>query len=122
MSRLSKMEPLLLPVLPVAPPVAMLVYVSPVMGAGKEAFTRAPVTLLGPGLVTTMVYVVVLPGTAVAVPSLTVTLRSTVGFSVSVSLLLLLPVLGSGAVPGAVTVAMLVSVPVAAGLMWAMTV
>src|SRR5436309_1882922 len=114
MNKVSLMLPLPEAVKPVAPPVATLRYDTLVMAAGRLSVTVAPVTVLGPLLVTTIVYVVVVPGTAVAVPSLMATPRSAVGFSVSVSVSLLFPELGSGAVPGAITLAMSLSVPVAA--------
>ena len=47
-----------------APPVATTVYVSDAMPAGKVSVTVAPVTALGPAFEATIVYVIVLPGTA----------------------------------------------------------
>ncbi len=40
---------------PVAPPVATAVYVSPAIAAGMTSVTDAPMTLLGPLLLTTIV-------------------------------------------------------------------
>ena len=58
----SSMLPLPLAVKPVAPPVAVAVYVAPVSVLGRVSTTEAPVTSLGPALVTTIVYVI--PGRA----------------------------------------------------------
>ena len=55
MVTVSLILPLPLAVKPVAPPVAEAVYVSLKKLAGKVSITVAPVTLLGPALVTTMV-------------------------------------------------------------------
>ena len=54
-----------------------------------------------------------MPGTAVAAPSVFVIERSAVGVSVSVSVALLLPGVGSVMPPGTATVAVFDSVPVA---------
>src|SRR5262245_57593090 len=109
-------------VLPVAPPVATLVNVTPVSAAGKMSAMVAPTTLLGPGLVTTIVYVVGVPGISVAVPSVLVIDRSPSGVSVSVSVALLLPGTGSMIPDGTVTVAVFDSVPVAPGAIVPVTV
>ena len=57
--------PLPLAVKPVALPVVVLVYVTFVKAAGNVSATLAPETLLGPAFVTTIVYVIGVPGTAV---------------------------------------------------------
>jgi hypothetical protein len=54
-------EPLA-PLATLAPPDALLVHVTPVMAAGIRSDTVAPVALLGPLLVTVIVYVSGLPG------------------------------------------------------------
>src|SRR6185436_20309191 len=85
--------------------------------AGSGSLTVTLVAVLGPVLATTMVYVVVPPGAAVAAASVLVTPTSTAeaaGMSVVLSVDELLAVLTS---PVAVTVAVLLSVPVAAALM-----
>src|SRR5437763_983384 len=87
--------------------------------AGSASLTETLVAVLGPLLLTTMVYVVLVPGTAVVVPSVLVTLTSFCGVSVSVSLALLLAALVSLA---AQSVTVLVTEPVADGLMDATTV
>src|SRR5436189_8427 len=53
--------------------------------AGSGSLTETLVAVLGPLLLTTMVYVVVCPGTAVVALSVLVTDTSTLGVSVSVS-------------------------------------
>src|SRR5581483_6457274 len=115
MVTVSLMLPLPLALKPLAPPVA--VQVTPVKAAGKVSVTVAPVTLLGPALVTTRVYVSLVPGTAVVLPSVLVICRSAWGVSVSVSVALLFPGLGSITPAGAVTVAVLLRLPVAPALM-----
>src|SRR5690242_9959227 len=82
--------------------------------AGKLSTTETLVAVLGPLLLTTMVYVVLWPGTAVLALSVLVTLTSTLGVSVSVSVALLLAVLVSLA---AVMVTVLTRSAVAAALM-----
>jgi hypothetical protein len=93
--------------------------VKEVTPAGTASLTATPVAVLGPVFVTTTVYVVVVPGTAVVVPSVLVTPTSTCGVSVSVSEAELLPGLVSFA---AVMVDVLVTDPVAAGSIVATTV
>src|SRR6185436_4081300 len=83
--------------------------------AGKVSVTDAPATLLGPVFETIIVYVSGVPGMAVDWPSVLVICRSACGVSVSVSVALLLPGVGSVTPAGAVTVAVLLKVPVAAG-------
>ncbi len=63
-----------------------------------------------------------LPGITVVTPSVFVIVRSAVGLSVSVSVALLLPGVGSVTPAGAVTVAVLASVPVAVAETVAVTV
>src|SRR5438552_216992 len=87
--------------------------------AGRSSCTETFVAVLGLLLllVTTMVYVVVWPGTAVLALSVLVTPTSTRGVSVSVSVALLLPVSVSVTPEGGATVAVLLRDPVAVGLM-----
>ena len=77
---------------------------------GNVSAIVAPVTSLRPLFVTTIVYVTVSPGIAVAWPSVLVIERSASGVSVSVSVALSLPELGSMALE---TVAVLANDPVA---------
>jgi len=51
----SPMLPLPWAVKPVAPPVCVAVYVTPVRAAGNRLLTVAPLAALGPALVTTIV-------------------------------------------------------------------
>ena len=53
-----------------APDEGVTVNVSLVMSAGKRSATVAPVTLLGPLLVTTIVYVAAVPGTTLPIDGL----------------------------------------------------
>src|SRR3954447_15153954 len=80
---------------------------------GSGSLTATLVAVLGPLLLTTMVYVVLVPGTTEVTPSLLLTLTSFCGVSVLVSVALLLAGLVSLA---AVTVTVLVSEPVAEAL------
>jgi len=82
--------------------------------AGGVSLTATLVAVEGPLLLTTIVYVSGVPGTAVVLPSVLVTATSFWGVNVSVSLPLLLAGLVSLA---AVAVALLVRLPVAAGSM-----
>ena len=59
--------------LPLAPPDAVLVQVALVIDAGKLSLNDVPGASALPLLLTTIVYVVVEPGTAVAEPSVLVT-------------------------------------------------
>src|SRR4051812_14658540 len=86
---------------------------------GSGSLTATLVAVLGPVLVTTMVYVVLVPGTTEVTPSVLLTPTSFCGVSVSVSVALLLPALFSLA---AVTVPVLVTVPAPDGLADATTV
>src|SRR5438876_405383 len=78
-----------------------------VIAAGSVSATGASVTALGPALLTTIVYVVLVPGTYVVAPSVLVIARSACGAAVSVSVALLLPGVGSVTPAGAATVAVL---------------
>src|SRR4051812_39035607 len=119
---------------PLAPPVCVAVYVAPVKIAGNVSPTVAPTATLGPKLVTTIVYVSLVPGIAVVLPSVLLISRSVCGPSVSMSVAVHVPLapvklIGLSVVPGDAvvqcvptlllnaTVALLVSVPVAVALM-----
>ena len=67
------MLPELLAVLPLAPAVAVLVQVAPVIATGKLSVSDVAVATLGSLLLTTIVYVVVVPGTTLLLPSVLVT-------------------------------------------------
>src|SRR3954469_19077106 len=96
------------------PPVLAQVQVQ-VSEAGKVSVTMAPPDAsLGPALLTTIVSVNDPPAVTVVTPSVLVTPRSAWGENVSLSVAELLPGLGSVTLPGAVTVAVLVSRPLAA--------
>src|SRR5215210_2796755 len=71
--------------LPVAPPVAVLVQVTPVRSAGKLSVSVAPTAGLGPALRTTMVYVNGASAPYTNAPSVFVTDRSNDGLTLSVS-------------------------------------
>ena len=107
----SWMLPVPEPVNPDAPPFCDAVKVTPVRRAGKLSVTTAPMTLLGPGLETTIVKVSFAP--AMAPASVTVTLRSALNVIVEVSVAVLLAGFGSFIPIGPVTVAVLEIVPVA---------
>jgi hypothetical protein len=87
------------------------VQLAPLRPAGKVSVTVAPVTAEGPALLTTMVYVVVLPGTAVAVPSDFVIDRSAVAPTLTIAVPVLLPGVGSVTEEGTAAVAVLVIGP-----------
>src|SRR4029078_13460023 len=72
-------------------------------------------TSLGPAFVAVIVYVTLLPGTADVTPSVFVIWSSACGVIVSVSVAVLFARLESVVPPGAVTVAVLLRVPVADG-------
>src|SRR5271167_2109970 len=116
------MLPLPLAVNPEAPPLPTAVNVSLVITAGRTSVTVAPVTLLGPLLLTTMVYVVVPPGITEVTPSVLLIARSACGVNVSVSVALLLLRFGSVTPAGAAILAVLVIVPVALPATVALTV
>ena len=90
--------------------------------AGNVSATDAPTAFDGPALLTTIVYVVVVPGTAVATPSVFVIERSVDAVSVSVSLALSFDESKSVELAGVVIVAVLTRLPVAAAEMFAVTV
>src|SRR5438067_27167 len=94
------------------PPAPMQVQVQ-VSEAGKVSATVAPVTALGPALDATMVYVVDVPGVADVVPSVSVIDRSALAVTVSTSVAVLLFGFVSVVPPGADTVAVSVSEPLA---------
>ena len=112
-SAVSPMLPAPEAVKPEAPPVCVAVKVTPVKTLGKMSLTAAPVTLLGPKLMTTIVYVFPKPGVYAVLLSFTVTVRSAWNVIVAVSVALLLAGLGSVTPFGAVTVAVSDTVPVA---------
>ncbi len=60
----------------VPPPAPTQVQVAAVIAGGKVSVNAAPVALLGPALLTVMVYVVLVPGTYAVTPSVFVTDRS----------------------------------------------
>jgi hypothetical protein len=95
------------------PALAEQVHVAPLSVAGSVSLTVAPVTVDGPGLDATTVYVTSVPGTTVLRPSVLVIETSAVGVSVSMSVAELLAELGSVPPAGADTLAVLVSDPVA---------
>jgi hypothetical protein len=87
-----------------------------VNAAGNESETFDPGAALGPLLfVAVIVYVTEPPGIADVTPSVFVMPRFACGVSVSVSVLLLFAGVGSVTPPGAVTIAVLLSEPVADG-------
>ena len=99
-----------------APPVVAHVHVIVDTPAGIASVTDAPSTLAGPELVTTTVYVVDWPGTAVEVPSVLLMVRSVCGVTTVTSVAELLAGVGSVIEPGSVIAAVLVMVPVAEAL------
>jgi hypothetical protein len=103
------------------PPAPAHVHVA-VRDAGNVSATVAPVTLLGPTLLATIVYVTFPPGVADATPSDFVIPRFALPTRVSVSVAELLARFGSVTPPGAVTVAVFTRVPVAPALIVAVTV
>src|SRR5262245_33824243 len=105
----------------VPPPAPTHVHVA-VRAAGNVSATVAPGALDGPALDAVIVYVVLPPGVTVVTPSVFVTAKSATGVSVSVSVAELLAGTGSLTPPGAVTVAVFESVPVAASEMDAVAV
>jgi hypothetical protein len=107
------MDPLPLAAPHEPPPEAAQVQVADVTPAGRGSATGAERTALGPAFETTIVYVVDVPGTTLATPSVFVIDRSACGFSASTSVAELLPGFGSVTPAGAATVAVFTSVPVA---------
>ncbi len=104
------------------PPAPMHVHVAPRKAAGNASATVAPVAVLGPALLATIVYVTPDPGVTDATPSVLVIARSAIGVSVSVSVAVLLAELGSTTVAGAVMVAVFEIDPLAPGAIAAVTV
>jgi hypothetical protein len=94
------------------PVVAAHVQVTPVMAAGIASAIAAPVAVDGPAFETVIVYVMAVPGMAVAVPSVLLIERSPLGESVSVSVAVLLAAFDSVTPEGTFTVAILTSEPV----------
>jgi len=94
----------------------------PVIVAGSVSVTVAPVTLFGPALVTTTVYVTIEPGATLVWPSVLVICRSAFGARVSESVAVLLAAFGSVVPAGAATLAVFESVPVAAELIVPLTI
>src|SRR4051812_37595234 len=115
------MLPVPLALLPAPPPLTALVQVTPVRVAGKVSPTTAPVAGLGPLLLTTRVYEMVVPGTAVG-PLVRLTLRLPCAVRGVVTVVVLLAGVVSVSPAGAATVAVLLSVPVASAGIWAVTV
>jgi len=91
----------------------MHVQVGAVTVAGIVSATVAAVTADGPEFVATMVYVTGVPGTSDVAPSVLVIDKSAVGTSVSVSVAVLLPGVGSVVPPGRATLAVFANDPVA---------
>src|SRR5258706_3276211 len=87
------------------PPVATQLHDALLMAAGSVSVTLAPIASLVPVFDTTMVYVVVVPGTTVVTPSVLVIARSTSALSVSLSL-----AVAGDALAGSVTVTVFVRV------------
>src|SRR5580765_8766562 len=108
----SLMEPANGPAVQVPPPAPTQVVLQ-VSEAGNVSATVAPVAALGPALLAVMVYVTEPPGVAVVTPSVLVMERSALGVSVSLSVAELFAGVLSVTPPGAVTVAVLLSDPVA---------
>src|SRR5437660_5009030 len=96
--------------------------VSLVAPAGSGSLTATLVAVLGPLLLTTMVYVVLVPGTTAALPSSFVIETSTCGVSVSVSVAVLLAAVVSVTPAGGASVTLLAIEPVAAGSIVPLTV
>src|SRR5262249_49869834 len=91
-------------------------------GEGDRALTCCATAMLGPPLLTTMVYVVLPPGVTEVTPSSLVMDRSDWGARLSVSVALLLVGLVSVTPGGVLTEAVLARVPVAEGPTWAVKV
>jgi hypothetical protein len=93
------------------------VHIAPVSAGGRGSVTSAPVTPLGPLLLTTIAYVIDVPGTTVVPPFVFMIVRSAFGVSVALALVTLFPGVGSVTPVGGATDAVLTSVPVADGAM-----
>lgn len=101
----------------VAPtPAATQDQVTPVIEAGTVSATTAFVAVDGPALETTIVYVMGEPGTALSAPSVLVMDKSTVGVTLSMSQAWVGPGVGSVTPTGKTAAAVLVNVPVPAGV------
>src|SRR5439155_1483475 len=81
------------------------------------SLTVAPVTVLGPPLVTVIAYVTLVPGTSLVAPSVFTMERSACGVSGAVSVAPLLPGTGSVTLLGCETVAVLLRLPVRSAAM-----
>src|SRR5262245_36342332 len=91
------MLPLPAGALHVPPPAPMHVQVAPESAAASVSITVAPTALLGPALVTVIVYVTVEPGTTAVTPSVLAIPRSVTGAVIAVvAIAVLLPTAGSG--------------------------
>src|SRR5258706_14398286 len=97
----------------VPPPAPAQAQVTPVMAGGGVSVTVAPVTPFGPAFEATIVYVTGEPGAYTVCPSVFVIERSACAV-VSVSVAEVLARFGSVTPAGAVVVAVVVRVPVAA--------
>lgn len=104
------------------PAEAAHVHVAPDNAAGSVSVTVAPVTADGPAFDAAMRYVTDVPGVSEPVPSALVIDRSPAAESVSESVALLLPEVGSVTPTGAATDAVLAKVPVAVELIVAASV
>src|SRR5262245_43002686 len=109
----SRMLPVPLALLPLAPERAVLVQVSLLKMPGKLSATVAPVSLLGPLLLTPHAFPTRRSSDLESLPSVLVIDRSPLGDRVSVSVAVLLPGVESVRMAGAVTVAVLTRSPVA---------
>src|SRR3954466_2648410 len=105
----------------VPPPAPTHVHTA-VSEAGNVSATVSPTAFDGPALEAVMVYVALPPQTTAVTPSVLAIERSADGARGSESLALFLPGVGSITPAGAVTVAVLLRVPVAAALTEAETV
>ena len=100
----------------VAPPLVAHDHVTPVIAAGTVSVIGAFVAVEGPTLATTIVYVIVVPGTALVMPSVFVTERSPRGVTSSVSVAELFAGFVSVVPLDGETVAVLINVAVPAGV------
>ena len=112
----SLILPLPLVVKPDGPPLWVAVNVTAVNVLGKVSLTTAPVAVLGPGLLTVIVYVSLVPALAALFSSVIVTLTSACATSVSVSVAVLFAAFGSVTPAGTETVAVSDIQPLADGL------
>ena len=112
MSIISLIEPKPDAALHDAAPVAAQVQLAPINAAGNESITWMRSICDGPGLVTTIVYVVEVPATIVATPSDLTIDTSPSPLTMVVSMAMLSALLGSVTPTGASTVAVLVTTPI----------